>query len=579
MIKTLQKTYFRTLLLPLLWLIPLNNGYLQIANFVFPILLLLDVLSFKKSKYFYIDQFDIALLLLLIVGFVSTIVNNSFTVQYTNLLIVACQCLWSIVFKSAARTEQIPRDDIVGFIKKTVLILTIYLLLAFVLWSVGNIHAYRYSNAFLHKIIGPFYNTAIFSEFLLPFVPILLCSIPYFRFDTKYKKYIIALTVLIGAVFLFNGIRTCILAFFVSVVLILGRRYSLIKRLCVISAFFVILFLFKQGSTSGRSLILSVTSNIVVDNVYFGVGWGGFKSTYGLYQAMYFKSHGIFADGSYWAGNSLVAYNEFLELIAETGMVGVALLCILFWVLYNFFNDKKPSKLYNPFNQSLNIYIIGISILCFFSSPFRVADTANTIFIIFVLLQILGNNYSKTVFMLDSSKYLVFIKIFTAVCILYFSVYLVLIFKTQRPDHQSTVQSNSEQIVNRSAEYMLSNNSGYLQQKAVYYFNKADFEKADLYNEKCNQLLITYKGLIYRGDINSRLGNTSKAIELYETAVFMIPVKFESKRLLMEEYWLKKDTINTQKWAKIIINQKPKINSTDVTQIKERARELIKLIE
>ena len=174
MITTLKKTYSRTLLLPLLWLIPFIDGYPQIIPFVFPILLLLDILSLKKLKYLHIDQFDIVLLLLLLVGFISTIVNNSFATQYTNLLTITSQFLWSITYKSIARVEQIPRADITEFIKKTVFISTIYVVLALILWSIGNIHAYKYSNAFVDKIIGPFYNTAIFSNFILPFVPLLL---------------------------------------------------------------------------------------------------------------------------------------------------------------------------------------------------------------------------------------------------------------------------------------------------------------------------------------------------------------------------------------------------------------------
>ena len=259
--------------------------------------------------------------------------------------------------------------------------------------------------------------------------------------------------------------------------------------------------------------------------------------------------------------------------------MGIVVVCICFFVIYNYFNDKKPKKLFNPFDQSFNIYIISIGIISFFSYPLRIPEVANTIFILFVLYQILGNNYSKTIFSLNISKYFALVRVFAVICILYFGTYCVVLFKIlNRNIKLRTQTSTTSSMVDGIAEYMLKNDYSYLQSKRTYYFNDANFEWAEFYIEKANQLSVTYRGLMNQGDINSRLKRTSKAIKLYETAVYMIPIKFESKQRLMEEYWLKKDTLNTEKWAQIIINQKPKVESDEVTQIKERAREVIKLI-
>lgn len=88
------------------------------------------------------------------------------------------------------------------------------------------------------------------------------------------------------------------------------------------------LYHYRQGSADGRLLIWKVTSRMISNNLWTGVGYDRFKANYMDYQADYFKQHG--ETGEEWvAGDTYYAFNELLELFSELGIIGISLLAVL----------------------------------------------------------------------------------------------------------------------------------------------------------------------------------------------------------------------------------------------------------
>jgi O-antigen ligase len=85
------------------------------------------------------------------------------------------------------------------------------------------------------------------------------------------------------------------------------------------------LYFYKKDSANGRLLIWKVTTEIIKDYPWFGVGQDMFQAHYMEYQAEYFKAH----PGSKYeqvAGDNNYVFNEFLKVFVENGIIGFLIL-------------------------------------------------------------------------------------------------------------------------------------------------------------------------------------------------------------------------------------------------------------
>jgi len=138
----------------------------------------------------------------------------------------------------------------------------------------------------------------------------------------------------------------------------------------------------RDTSINTRILIWKTTFNMIKDNPLFGSGIGSFKINYLNYQAKYLNEYPAYS--KYWikAGE---AHNEYLQIWAELGIVGLVLFLSIIYFFYdliiNFFNENK--------NDKKKIIIIGLftGITCFlihslFSFPLHVPALGSAFFMI-----------------------------------------------------------------------------------------------------------------------------------------------------------------------------------------------------
>jgi hypothetical protein len=121
-------------------------------------------------------------------------------------------------------------------------------------------------------------------------------------------------------------------AFSLFFLLLIYTDFRLYRKIVYIPAVLLILFIigtavcFKTDSSLGRLFVYKISFRVLKDNFVTGVGWGHFSRVYNQYQAAYFKSGHYNEKELLLADNILYAYNDYLQLVIETGITGLAVL-------------------------------------------------------------------------------------------------------------------------------------------------------------------------------------------------------------------------------------------------------------
>jgi O-antigen polymerase len=127
---------------------------------------------------------------------------------------------------------------------------------------------------------------------------------------------------------------------------ILARKLSMFALLITfLTISGAALYQFKKGSADGRRLIWKVSTAMIKDKPIWGHGFDGFIANYMDYQAAYFNDNPESKEAMV-AGDTNYAFNEFVQLTVENGLVGLLLVLL---ILITIFSNKLPLK---PFKQS-----------------------------------------------------------------------------------------------------------------------------------------------------------------------------------------------------------------------------------
>ena len=154
------------------------------------------------------------------------------------------------------------------------------------------------------------------------------------------------------------------------------------------------------SSINERLFIWRATTDMIKEKPLFGSGIGSFKINYLYYQAKIFEDNNEYL--KYWM-YTLDAHNEYLQIGAELGLVGLLIFLYMMYIFYSLFLQYiKKEK--NIKNQIIALGLIGgITIYlfdCMFSFPFRIPALGTTFFTILGLTFI----YTKNTFISENVK-------------------------------------------------------------------------------------------------------------------------------------------------------------------------------
>lgn len=155
----------------------------------------------------------------------------------------------------------------------------------------------------------------------------------------------------------------------------------------ILSAGFFSIYHYKKASSEGRAFIWKVTTEIIVDQPVFGVGFDRFKANYMNYQANYFAENGETQE-TMVADNTYYAFNEGLQFVTENGLLGSLFFIIAILVLFKIDVKEKDKRL----SLIAKTGLLTIGVFSCFSYPAQILPVK---LVMIFLLAILSNSYPE----------------------------------------------------------------------------------------------------------------------------------------------------------------------------------------
>lgn len=151
-----------------------------------------------------------------------------------------------------------------------------------------------------------------------------------------------------------------------------------------------VLYQYKPESAYGRLFVWKVSKQLVLENPTFGNGFAYFGANYGKTQAHYFLNNNASENEIQVADYVTCAYNEFLEMLIESGIIGLLLFgAILYFTLIKRY-DENNSK----FHIAAKASLIALLVLSMVSYPFRLIP--NLLLLVICLFIIFSTGHYKT---------------------------------------------------------------------------------------------------------------------------------------------------------------------------------------
>lgn len=223
----------------------------------------------------------------------------------------------------------------------------------------------------LFRTTGTFDNPGPLGGYMAICLMTSISSLLYFP-ASKYKKRLLVTGIALQAIALVmsDSRAAWLSALVISLSLManhLGwkRKKRIVFYILPITAFLMLsLFVYKPDSAKGRLMIWKVSTEMIKEAPLHGKGFATFPEQYMHYQARYMTNFPK-ENTNYLTSNNCYAFNEFIHIFCEQGIIGIILLCIGIAILfYIAVKSKHPIPLF----PSLLVFLI----FACFSYPFSV---------------------------------------------------------------------------------------------------------------------------------------------------------------------------------------------------------------
>ncbi len=435
---------------------------------------------------------------------------------------------------------------------------------------------------------GLFGNPGAFAGYLAIVSSLLLASVIFSKdlFKSENFLYAAIFNICCAACLLVLGdSRGAWVAAFAGAFFVLNQKYKIVKSVIstlksIISkwiAVFVLalsvlficfaLYQYKPDSAYGRLFIWKTSKTMILDNPISGNGFGFFKASYGKVQAHYFLNNNACEKEIQVADYVTLAYNEFLEILIESGILGLILfLSILYFALI-----KNKTRYHFAAKASL----ISLLILSMVSYPFRYMP--NLLIMVICLMALLQpikygtytiTKYKKTVISF------VLLGVFSILRLGCRQIYGQYHFDK---GYQKVVSNNIDKGIGeyKKAYPAFKYNGEFLFYCGSAHYLKQDFSGCIKYLKKATSLSSEPNAFITLGNALKEEKRYQDAEQAYFMASGITPSKLYPKYLLAKLYVEMQQTEKAIEMAKHITETKEKVNTTAGMQIKEEMRKYI----
>lgn len=357
--------------------------------------------------------------------------------------------------------------------------------------------------------------------------------------------------------------------------------------ICLITLMLYGLYQYKKNSADGRRLIWQVSGDMIFDKPLFGHGAGGFQAKYMEYQAAYFQRYPDSAFGNL-ADDNLYAFNEFIRIWVEKGVVGLLLIVLLLYFL--FLSNKRLSK---HITQDRTIVTAKASLLALvvfglFSYPMEVFQF-NLMAVFFIAMLSKHSpeiKYMKVQLAPDNQKSL---KVALKIGIVGLWLAVALVITTLSYDYATTCKkwnsalkgfsetNPTNSIVMLETVYpRLKNNGIFLTTYGKVLTSSRQYKKAIEVLQSANCHNPSAANYINLGKCFRATGNYEHAKTAWAKASYMMPSQFTPKYLTAKMLFENGQISEAKKIAIELLRKEIKIGSPEVELMLDEMRELLK---
>ena len=443
------------------------------------------------------------------------------------------------------------------------------------------------------KIGGAFGNPGQYTNFI---TPLLSFSLAVMFFSKKIKTLGIIATVSILVILPLTQARTAWIGAILVIIYLADKKYLILKRLSgilkssfvkviVITSTLIVLifsgyFLYnlKKESSSGRVFVWQVSLQMVKDRPLWGFGFDRFAAAHNDYQASYFKKHPDDIARAEIADGVNYAFNEFIQVTVESGLIGLILLASIFVFALITRKEKTDDEEENIYFFAAKGSVIAILVSMIFSYPLH---TVSSMTLLFFSLAVIDAGGKQHIF--DFAVQPKFRKKISVLGILIVAVFLIVQFNRNNAE-RAWVNAFKLMRENRYDEAYNAYQEIYptLKYSQFFMFNYgAELLLMQRYEEsikilKGNELRLNDSDhYIYLGSSYEGIGKIDSAENCFLKASLIMPLKFFPKYKLVLIYLQtgrKKQAINL---AKYLLAMKVKVPSQTIDAIKQEMKQLV----
>lgn len=566
----------------------LTDIFIQAKQFQFffsaSILLLLSglVLFVEKQKFRlklnYIDYFVFAFLaynLFLILFSESVSFSNKFFV------LTLLSILYYLVKSFLENSENLRK-----FINALLLIIMVFAIIH-LLWGLSQILGLIPLIGTTFRVEGAFGNPGPYSNFLIPSIVLSISHLFFAKHKGRLElliRYLCFATILLAIIVLpFTHARTAWLTIILFTIIVIFRwgktklswfkniRKGIYHSILAISflAFLGLVFIlysYKKDSADGRMIIWGRSLEIIKDNPVTGVGINKFTYHYNNYQAEYFKKH---PQSNYLdlADNATYAFNDFLQIAIETGILGLVIFLFpIGWLL------KKEFLGGNIGNHPAIVYYLALLSILFsglFSYPLQSIPTQ----IVFYLLLAILSFQVKSITVIPQKGYFNrAVGIVLIVLAVLFSLYQKRTYVAHKKWKEVSTKVKSTNNPDDLKDYenlypALQNNSFFLFNYGSELYQRGNYDKSVEVLEQAENKLSGSDYFTYLGAAYSEIGEWEDAERALLQACYTTPIRQYPKYMLVYVYLNTRRIPEAVKMAREVLDMKEKVKSKTTDEI------------
>ena len=511
--------------------------------------------------------------------------NNTFTTKYILLILIA---ILYFCFKYSIQANRIANYWLT--------ICFIITGLAEAIWGLRQLYGFEQSQHGLFRITGSFFNPGPYACYVAVIFPMAFYYSIKYRICYKVKFRlrnlsiyflwgISLLTVVLSILVLpaamsraawiacAGGCGLVLLHFLsenrkVRTFIISNKKKSIVAAsiaILLIAAGCFGMYKLKKDSADGRTLIWKNSIELIKQNP-LGVGIGNFSGSYGHVQAAYFESGKGTEDEKRVAGNPEYAFNEYLQICAEQGViVFFVFICIVGYSLYIGIKRKKIAATSS---------FLALLIVAGASYPFSVLP----FLIVFVFLLALIHNGEKGIAIPKPvSIALAFCGLIIVSLCLYNRYPTYDAYKKWKKAQQSYNFGLSKAATEEYGKIypLLSDQIQFLFEYAQCLNKSEQYKESNEVLEKaikisCDPMLYNVMGKNYHA-----LKQYTAAEQCFIKSSNIVPSRIYPYYLMTLMYVDAGETEKAKEMAKVVLTKEPKVQSTAVREMRNEMKKLL----